>query len=75
MKKSEITVTMPISAYEELMGIKTKYENLTKQLSECYDTTNFKLNPAEPIRFDYEKAEKIAKEFLPYSCKDARICF
>ena len=27
MKKSEITVTMPISAYEELMGIKTKHEN------------------------------------------------
>lgn len=75
MKKSELTVTMPISAYEELMEIKTEYEDLTKQLSECYDTTNFKLNPAEPIRFDYEKAEKIAKEFLPYSCKDAIICF
>lgn len=75
MKKSELTVTMPISAYEELMEIKTEYEDLTKQLSECYDTTNFKLNPAEPIRFDYEKAEKITKEFLPYSCKDAIICF
>ena len=75
MKKSEFTVSMPISAYEELMGIKTKHENLTKQLSECYDTTNFKLNPAEPIRFDYEKAEKIAKEFLPYSCRNATISF
>jgi len=75
MKKSDMKVTMPISAYEELMGIKTEHENLTKQLSECYDTTNFKLNPAEPIRFDYEKAEKIAKEFLPYSCKDATISF
>ena len=30
MKKSEFTVSMPISAYEELMGIKTKHENLTK---------------------------------------------
>lgn len=75
MKKSEITVTMPISAYEELMVNKTNYENLTKQLSECYDLNNFKINPAEPIRFDFEKAEKIAKKFLPYSCKDARICF
>ena len=75
MKKSEITVTMPISAYEELMGIKTKHENLTNQLSECYDTNNFKLNHAEPIRFDFEKAEKIAKEFLPYSCRNATISF
>lgn len=75
MKKSEITVTMPISAYEELMGMKTNYENLTKQLSECHDTNNFKLNSAEPIRFDFEKAESIAKKYLPYSCKDAKICF
>jgi hypothetical protein len=75
MKKSEITVTMPISAYEELIGIKTKYENLIKQLSECYDLTNFKLNPTQPIRFDFEKAEKITKEFLPYSCKNAIISF
>ena len=75
MKKSEFTVSMPITAYEELMASKTNYENLTKQLSECYDTNNFKLNPAEPIRFDYEKAESITRKFLPYSCKDARICF
>lgn len=75
MKKSEFTVSMPITAYEELMAIKTNYENLTKQLSECYDTNNFKLNPAEPIRFDFEKAESIAKKYLPYSCKDAKICF
>lgn len=75
MKKSEFTVSMPITAYEELMAIKTKHEKLTKQLSECYDTTNFKLNPAEPIRFDFEKAEKIAKEFLPYSCRNATISF
>lgn len=75
MKKSEITVTMPISAYEELMLIKTKYENIAKQLSECYDLNNFKINPAEPIRFDFEKAESITRKFLPYSCKDARICF
>lgn len=75
MKKSEITVTMPISAYEELMGMKIKYETIIKQLSECYDLNNFKINPAEPIRFDFQKAEKIAKEFLPYSCRNATISF
>lgn len=75
MKKSEITVTMPISAYEELILIKTKYENIAKQLSECYDLNNFKINPAEPIRFDFEKAEKISKEFLPYFCQNATISF
>jgi hypothetical protein len=37
--------------------------------------TNFKLNPTQPIRFDFEKAEKITKEFLPYSCKNAIISF
>ena len=75
MKKSEITVTMPIMVYEKLIGIKTNYENLTKQLVDCYDMNNFKINSAEPIRFDDKKAEKIIHEFLPYSCREAKISF
>lgn len=63
MKKSEITVTMPITVYEKLIGIKTNYENLTKQLVDCYDMNNFKINPAEPVRFDGVKAESIMHEF------------
>lgn len=75
MKKSEITVTMPINAYDELVAIKTKYEILIKEFADCYDMNNFKINPAEPIRFDGEKAEKIMHKFLPYFCRDAKISF
>lgn len=75
MKKSEITVTMPITAYEKFIEIKTNYENLTKRLIDCYDTNNFKINPAEPVRFDNVKAESIIHEFLPYSCREAKISF
>jgi hypothetical protein len=75
MKKSEITVTMPINTYDELIVIKTKYETLIKQFINCYDTNNFKINPAELVRFDGVKAESIMHEFLPYSCRDAKISF
>ena len=75
MKKSEMSITMPLTTYEEFMQIKTKYENLIKKLLECYDTVNFKINPAESIRFDVGKVVKITKEFLPYSCRDAKISF
>jgi len=75
MKKSEMSITMPLTTYEEFMQIKTKYENLIEKLLECYDTINFKINPAESIRFDIEKAIKITKEFLPYSYMDAKISF
>lgn len=75
MKKSEITVTMPINAYDELVAIKTKYETLIKRFTDCYDMNNFKINPVEPVRFDSVKAEKIIHEFLPYSCREAKISF
>ena len=75
MKKSEITVTMPISSYEELINIKTEYENLVKNISECYDTSLFKMNSAESVRFDYKKAESFLRKFIPYSCRKASITF
>lgn len=75
MKKSEITVSMPITTYEEFIKIKEKYESLVRHIIECYDTNNHKINPAEPIRFDSEKAIAIFKEFLPYTCRDVEIVF
>ena len=75
MKKSEIDVTMPLPTYEELCRYKELYYGLRRGLADCYDLGRFKLNPAEPVRFDYRKAEKIAHEFLPLQNRDSTVVF
>lgn len=75
MKKSEITVTMPINFYEELVSYKEKYFELSRKLSDCYDTALYKICSNEPVRFDEKKAEAIIRQFLPYDCRNASIIF
>ena len=75
MKKSEIKVTMPLSTFEEFTRCKTLYDDLKRNLADCYDLSLFTFNKAEPIRFDSVKAEKIAHSYLASNAKDATVIF
>lgn len=63
MKKSEMMVTMPMSAYEELMKYKGMYEGLTKDLADCFDKVE--LNGGTNVYFFVGKSLKVAERFKP----------
>lgn len=73
MKKSEYTVTMPILDYEQFCEYKKKYEQLVKDLRDCYDTKTHDKFPNEPIRLDVDKTNIVCKKLLGMSYEDVSI--
>lgn len=65
MKKSEITVTMPITTYEEFECYKKRYKELQDELKSCFNTKLFDANAESSIDFDVIKVLNIAKKTLP----------
>lgn len=63
MKKSELTVSMSMLTYEELLTYKNNYEALVKNINECFDYNIFDLK--NYISFDTNKALLLCKNFLP----------
>ncbi len=71
MKKSEFTVSMPITAYTEYEDYKNKYLALATALAGLFsphEQGNYKC-----VSYDSEKAFELAKQFLPYSMQGADI--
>lgn len=64
MKKSEITVSMPMTTFEELEQYKKKLLELQAELKSCFDTTAFDVGNETFINFDIKKALNIAKKTL-----------
>lgn len=62
MKKTEISISMPIIYYEELVSIKTKYKNLISEIQSCFDTQNF--DSYGIVDFNVNKILDIAKSHL-----------
>ena len=75
MKKSEITVSMPMTSYEELIYYKNIYHQLVKKLADCYDTNLFDSNIEKNIQFNFRKCEKITKEFISSRYQKANVEF
>ena len=75
MKKSEITVSMPMTSYEELIYFKNIYHQLVKKLTDCYNTNLFDNNVEKNIQFDFRKCEKITKEFISSKYQDVDVEF
>lgn len=73
MKKSEIAVTMPMTAFEEYERYKNEYEKLKKRLSDCFDSSLLKAGASQAVDFDVRKALEVCREFLPYSLEKADI--
>lgn len=65
MKKSEITVSMPMTTYEEFEQYKKRYKELLDELKSCFNTQLFDTNTEASIDFDVIKALNIAKKTLP----------
>lgn len=62
MKKSEITVSMPMISYEELARYKIEYENLLLKIKGCFNLNNL---DEGVIQFDTNAFLLLAKSFLP----------
>lgn len=73
MKKSEIAVTMPMTAFEEYESYKNKYNELTERLAGCFDSSLLKAGASQAVDFDVRKALEVCREFLPYSLEKADI--
>lgn len=73
MKKSEIAVTMPMTAFEEYESYKNKYNELTERLAKCFDSSLLKAGASQAVDFDVRKALEVCREFLPYSLEKADI--
>lgn len=70
MKQSEITVSMPMTAFRELEEAKKNYDRLSAKLKECFSLSS---ENSSLVFFDQSKALEICKEFLPYRYKDRDI--
>jgi hypothetical protein len=65
MKKSEITVSMPMTAFEELEQYKKKYQELQDELNSCFDTKLVdSLGGVNTIDFSIKKVLEICKKTL-----------
>ena len=73
MKKSEMTVSMPLTTWEEYESYKTKYNELTKKLASCFDDSLIKAGASQSVDFDVKKSLAICREFLPYSLAESDI--
>ena len=65
MKKSEMTVSMPLTAYNEYETYREKYIVLVQKLQDCFDDSLLNAGAAATIDFDGRKALAVAREFLP----------
>lgn len=64
MKKSEITVSMPMTTFEELNCYKDKFYELLNEIRNCYDTKLFDNNMDTIISLDVKKLIKLSKSKL-----------
>lgn len=65
MKKSDMTVTMPLTAWNEYEHLKDNFENLKNEISACFDSASF--DNGGVIYFDAQRALEVCKTFAPYS--------
>ena len=71
MKKTEMTVSMPLTSYNEYEEYKSRYEEIVSALAECFDASLTASNGV--VDFDARKALEICKRFMPFSMREADI--
>lgn len=59
-----MTVSMPMTTFDEFMELKKRYAELQDELKSCFDTTAFDVGNETSINFDVIKALNIAKKTL-----------
>lgn len=67
MKKSEMTVSMPMTTFDEYESYKEKYINLVNSLSQCFDASLKNIGAQTAVVFDAKKALAVCKGFMPLS--------
>lgn len=71
MKKSEISINMPLTTFEELNAYKDKFYDLLNEIKSCYDTTLFDNNADTIISLDVKKLIKLSKSKLNIKYQNA----
>lgn len=71
MKKSEISINMPLTTFEELNSYKDKFYDLLNEIKSCYNTTLFDNNMDNLISLDVQKLIKVSKSKLNMKYKNA----
>lgn len=71
MKKSEMTVTMPLYSYNEYEDIKERLSDLTSSLSDCFSPSMAGSDAF--VTFDAQKALSVCRKFIPYRYEKADI--
>lgn len=66
MKKSEMTVTMPLTSFNEYEKYLKEYEDLRKELADCLSSQLYEAGGSQSIDFDAKKALDICKRFVSY---------
>ena len=67
MKKSEMTVTMPLTSFNEYEAVKDRYTELVKNLSALFTGSE------SFVSFDATKALSLCRKFIPYQFEKADI--
>lgn len=71
MKKTEMTVTMPLNSYNEYEDIKKRLADLTASLSDCFSQS---ITGSDAfVTFDAQKALSVCRKFIPYKYEKADI--
>lgn len=68
MKQSEITVSMPMTAFRELEEVKKNYDRLSEKLKECFSLSS---ENSSLVFFDKAKPLKSARNFCHIDTKTA----
>lgn len=73
MKKSEISVSMPMTAFEELEAYKKRFLEFRARIAGLADTAAFDFEPTAAVYISAEKLRALCAECLPSRYKEARL--
>lgn len=73
MKKSEISVSMPMTAFEEMVSYKERFLELRARIAGLADTAAFDIEPTADVCVSAEKVRALCAECMPSRYKDARL--
>jgi hypothetical protein len=70
MKESEITVSMPMTAYKELLSYREKYNSLKNELKSCVDTSLVDADMSSAVNLKIMKMIELCKKELPWKYRE-----
>lgn len=73
MKKSEVSVSMPMTVFEELASYKDRFLELRARIAGLADTAAFDIEPTANVCVSAEKVRALCAECMPSRYRAARL--